>query len=178
MLRRVASATTFFLQELSMKRSGFTMIELIFVIVILGILAAVAIPKLAATRDDAKISKVQSDAATLIGDLGTSYTSKGTWSNLKLSDVTNVTVTDSTGATVQPVSTPISGKTFALTDGSGANGAGTPCVTFALGTGGTANDGNVTVAPGSSTSNICVAARAKLTNMMKTTQFGGSGVVQ
>ena len=32
------------------------MIELIFVIVIIGILAAVAIPKFAATRDDAKIS--------------------------------------------------------------------------------------------------------------------------
>jgi general secretion pathway protein G len=34
------------------------MIELIFVIVILGILAAVAIPKFTATRDDAEISKI------------------------------------------------------------------------------------------------------------------------
>lgn len=39
-----------------MKRKAFTMVELIFVIVILGILAAVAVPKLSATRDDAKIA--------------------------------------------------------------------------------------------------------------------------
>lgn len=36
-----------------MKRSAFTMIELIFVIVILGILASVAIPKLAGVQNDA-----------------------------------------------------------------------------------------------------------------------------
>ena len=41
-----------------MKRSGFTMIELIFVIIIIGILSAMAIPKLSATRDDAEVVKI------------------------------------------------------------------------------------------------------------------------
>ena len=39
-----------------MKRAGFTMIELIFVIVILGILGAVAIPKLSGIKDDAQLA--------------------------------------------------------------------------------------------------------------------------
>ena len=40
-------------------KKAFTMVELIFVIVVIGILAGIAIPKLAATRDDAKISKAR-----------------------------------------------------------------------------------------------------------------------
>lgn len=47
------------------QRSAFTMVELIFVIVILGILAAIAIPKLAATRDDAEMAKGRSDVAAI-----------------------------------------------------------------------------------------------------------------
>ena len=57
-----------------MDKKGFTMIELIFVIVILGILAAVAIPKLAATREDAKVSVVLKNVASAVMDIGTTYT--------------------------------------------------------------------------------------------------------
>lgn len=47
------------------KRSAFSMIELVFVIVVLGILAAIAIPRLAATRDDADVAKGRSDVAAI-----------------------------------------------------------------------------------------------------------------
>jgi general secretion pathway protein G len=46
-------------------KKAFTMIELIFVIVIIGILAGVAIPKLAASRDDAQIVKAKTVVASI-----------------------------------------------------------------------------------------------------------------
>jgi general secretion pathway protein G len=46
-------------------KNAFTMLEMVFVIVILGILASIAIPKFAATRTDAEITKGRSDVASV-----------------------------------------------------------------------------------------------------------------
>ncbi len=46
-------------------KPAFTMLELVFVIVILGILASVAIPRLVATRDDAIIVKGKSQISAI-----------------------------------------------------------------------------------------------------------------
>ena len=46
-------------------RNAFTMIELVFVIVVLGILATIAMPRFAATRTDAIIAKGRSDVSSI-----------------------------------------------------------------------------------------------------------------
>ena len=72
-------------------KKGFTMIELIFVIVILGILASVAIPRLAGTRTDAEISATVANLRTLLNDVASYYAVKGEFgTTVKWQDITNV----------------------------------------------------------------------------------------
>jgi prepilin-type N-terminal cleavage/methylation domain-containing protein len=87
-----------------MKRSGFTMIELVFVIVILGILASVAIPKLAATRDDANIAKASTEVSAIVSDLGSYYTAHGGFEK-NVSVMTNVALYKDLTANETPAGT-------------------------------------------------------------------------
>ena len=66
------------------------MIELIFVIVILGILASVAIPRLAGTREDAEISAAIGNLRTLVSDANVYYVTKGSFGTAKWQEFTSV----------------------------------------------------------------------------------------
>jgi len=131
------------------------MIELIFVIVILGILAAIAIPRLAATRDDAEVSKAATNLSTVLSDIGAYYTSQTDFA-ANISDMTNVAV-DGTG-----------------TASVGLKAAGKTCLTLSLTTQNAANNqpAYMTVASGSDASqNICqkVLANPSVKKIMETT---------
>ncbi|RAX55337.1 hypothetical protein CCY99_01165 [Helicobacter sp. 16-1353] len=49
-----------------MERNAFSMMELVFVIVILAVVAAVAVPRFVATRTDSRVAKYKSDIATVL----------------------------------------------------------------------------------------------------------------
>ena len=81
-------------------KKGFTMIELIFVIVILGVLASVAIPRLAATRDDAEVAKAATNLTTAVSDITAYYTAKGSfYENKTTQNTTGTKITDFTKIT-------------------------------------------------------------------------------
>ena len=95
-------------------RSGFTLIELLIVVVIIGILAAIAIPKFAATKDKAKLASVKTDirnSETAEEAYFSDFSTYGTFAQLQ----TASNLSTSTGNTMN-VTTSVSGYTVTATN--------------------------------------------------------------
>lgn len=69
-------------------KKAFSLIELIFVIVVIGIIAAIAIPKLMNTKDEAVISTIKQDISIVIGSVQSYYMLNGSIS--KFSDAVSL----------------------------------------------------------------------------------------
>jgi len=127
-------------------KKGFTMIELIFVIVIIGILASVAIPRLAATRDDAKIATALSETGMILRETTAYYTANGHFSDTA-SDMSNAAEFNNTTAGVDTVATGGTFEYYTPKNGTGVES----CVKFVINN----VDGNVTIQDSTGTGNVC-----------------------
>ncbi len=80
------------LQKLRGNSQGFTLIELMIVIAIIGILAAIAIPNFISYRDKAYCSKAETDAQNVLAALASYF-----------SEPDNTSITDGTIGTAHPL---------------------------------------------------------------------------
>ncbi|MGB6019571.1 MAG: type II secretion system protein [Sulfurimonadaceae bacterium] len=130
-----------------MKRAGFTMIELIFVIVILGILAAVALPKFAGVSDQANAQKCNAFVGTLNRTIGSSMWSESIAEETDgLVDIATITVSDHIALDDIPIAC-LATPSVAVTDGTEIFDA-TSAITFGTSTYDlNFTDGNLSDAP-------------------------------
>ena len=126
-------------------KPAFTVIELVFVIVILGILAFVAIPKLMATRDDAKISKMMMNIGIITTEIASYAVSKGTVdSNISvMSNLVNV-LESRKQATLDTANKKVTLKID-----------GVDCIDVSIISSATNEDLNVSLIPGGASNTIC-----------------------
>lgn len=91
-----------------MSRQGFTLIELLIVVVIIGILAAVAIPKFSATKGKAYIATMKSDLKNLASAQEAYYYERSVYYDGAIPDP-SMPFSPSTGVSVNIVSADVAG---------------------------------------------------------------------
>lgn len=72
-----------------MKKQGFTLMEIIVVVAIIGLLAAILAPQVAKYMKDAKISKARADVNTIAASIGDFYKDTGKWPTANNTDGSN-----------------------------------------------------------------------------------------
>ncbi|MDF1503702.1 prepilin-type N-terminal cleavage/methylation domain-containing protein [Roseisolibacter sp. H3M3-2] len=83
-------------------RKGFSLIELLIVVVIIGILAAIAIPKFANTKEKAYIAQMKSDLKNLASAQESYFADNNAYANLAAIQAAPYSWTVSGGAQVTP----------------------------------------------------------------------------
>ena len=105
-------------------RKGFTLIELLIVVVIIGILAAIAIPKFADTKKKAYITAMKSDLKNMVSAAEAFFSDNNTYAGL-------VAPTGSSGVVIAVTAATATGWSASATH---ANAVGSTCV-IGVGTG-------------------------------------------
>jgi prepilin-type N-terminal cleavage/methylation domain-containing protein len=104
-------------EQLRDREAGFTLIELLVVVIIIGILAAIAIPVYIGVQNNAKDSAVQSDLTNIKTAEVSYFTTKGSYTTTT-SDLTNYGYTSS-GTTAPSITLPTGGGFCATKAGTG-----------------------------------------------------------
>jgi prepilin-type N-terminal cleavage/methylation domain-containing protein len=106
------------LQKLRGNSKGFTLIELMIVIAIIGILAAIAIPNFIAYRNKAFCSAAESDAKSIAASIA-DYFSIPAHTDVNTTNISDVYTASGTNSFTIGASEPSSVITITVTDGSG-----------------------------------------------------------